>query len=171
MTQCPVGPNPFDVITVTVLPEAVVYESQVEIPIDSNRESENTVIPIVESNVESVKMQEVDLSPPIVETEKKTPTVWPYRFVFCGIGIAALSMLLPVPYKVHCESVIEPVLRRYVASPFEGTLDTTFAKAGDFVRQGDLLAKMDGREIDSQRSSLFTDWNQALKKQIGRAHV
>ncbi len=80
------------------------------------------------------------------------------------IALASLAMLLPVPYKIHCESVVEPVTRRYVAAPFEGTLDKTFAKAGDVVAEGDLLAKMDDQEIEWERASLVADKNQALKK-------
>ncbi len=47
---------------------------------------------------------------------------------------------------------------------FEGTLDRAFVKPGDSIRQGDLIARMDGREIRLKTASLEADLQQAIKK-------
>jgi multidrug efflux pump subunit AcrA (membrane-fusion protein) len=51
--------------------------------------------------------------------------------------LAALAV--PLPYKVKCDCQLEPVTRRFVAAPFEGTLQRASVKPGDVVREGDVL--------------------------------
>ncbi|MDF1858776.1 MAG: efflux RND transporter periplasmic adaptor subunit [Verrucomicrobiales bacterium] len=64
-------------------------------------------------------------------------------------GIVALitAMLFPVTYRVSAQCVIQPVLRRTIAAPFENRLYRTYAKPGDEVEAGQILAELDGREI------------------------
>ncbi len=80
--------------------------------------------------------------------------------------VAALSVIAIIPwtYLIRSECKLEPVVRRYVAAPFEGTLDRAFVKPGDSIRQGDLIARMDGREIRLKTASLEADLQQAIKK-------
>lgn len=83
-------------------------------------------------------------------------------------GVCALlllaAMAVPLPYKLHCDCRIEPVTRRFVAAPFEGTLEKALVKPGDLVDGGDLLARMDGREVRWKRAAVVADLNQATKK-------
>jgi len=84
-----------------------------------------------------------------------------------ALALAALllaAMAIPLPYKVGCDCQIEPVTRRFVAAPFEGTLEKSLVKPGDVVRQGDALARMDGREIRWERASVEADRNQAIRR-------
>jgi len=80
-----------------------------------------------------------------------------------GLSLLA-AMAVPLPYKIDCACQIEPVNRRFVAAPFEGTLEKSFVKPGDVVRRGDLLARMDGREIRWERASVVADRQQASKE-------
>ncbi len=79
--------------------------------------------------------------------------------VAVGIGLC-----LPLTYKISCPIMIEPIHRRYVAAPFEGTLERALVKPGEIVRKGDLIARMDDREIRWKRASMLADQNQAQKK-------
>ena len=86
------------------------------------------------------------------------------KLTLAAILLLLFSMAVPLPYKIGCECQIEPVTRRFVAAPFEGTLEKTFVKPGDIVSAGDLLARMDGREIRVKRASVLADQGQAVKK-------
>lgn len=80
------------------------------------------------------------------------------------ICLANLAMLIPTNHSLQCLCKIEPVTCRFMAAPFDGTLEKTFVKPGDLVRIGDLLARMDGREIRWKRAGILADQNQASKK-------
>jgi hypothetical protein len=79
----------------------------------------------------------------------------------CGI------LLIPVRYDVKCECVLQPVVRRYVASPFDGLLDRSFVRAGDVVVQDQLLARMDDREIQWELAGVRADLHRATKEREG----
>jgi multidrug resistance efflux pump len=67
------------------------------------------------------------------------------------------------------------VTRRLVAAPFEGCLEKALVKPGDVVATGDLLARMDPREIRWKLAALEADHGQAIKKrdaaQAGRNYA
>jgi len=89
---------------------------------------------------------------------------WKY-YIALGVVVAVLAaMFIPLPHKVRCDCQIEPVTRRFVAAPFEGSLEKAFAKPGDIVQEGDLLARLDGRELRWRRATLVADQNQAIKR-------
>ena len=90
--------------------------------------------------------------------------MWQARIALATIVVVAASMAIPLPYRLRCDCQIEPVTRRFIAAPFEGTLEKSLVRPGDIVREGDLLARMDGREIRWKRASVAADQNQAIKK-------
>ena len=73
-------------------------------------------------------------------------------------------MLMPVPYRVRCQCVIEPVARRFAVAPFGGTVDEGLVEAGDVVAAGTLLAKMDGRELTWELSAAQAKRGQVEKQ-------
>jgi RND family efflux transporter MFP subunit len=81
--------------------------------------------------------------------------------LLCVIG---LGLCVPTTFKVTCPSLVEPSHRRYVAAPFDGTLERALVKPGEVVRKGERIAKMDDREIHWKRASVLADQNQAQKK-------
>lgn len=95
-----------------------------------------------------------------------TQGTWTYKKILTAICIAAAlcALALPLPYKVACECQLEPEVRRFVAAPFAGTLETALVKPGDLVRAGEILARMDGREIRWERTSTYADQQQSIKK-------
>jgi biotin carboxyl carrier protein len=76
----------------------------------------------------------------------------------------AAVMCLPLRYKLNCDATVEPVTRRFVAAPFESTLEKTLVKPGDLVDQGATLALLDGRELRMELAGLEAELKQASKR-------
>ena len=81
-------------------------------------------------------------------------------------GLAGL-MWVPLPHRVACDCQLEPVLRRYVAAPFDGQLRESHVEAGDTVEVGELLAELDGRELRWEASSAKAELHRAQKERAG----
>jgi multidrug efflux pump subunit AcrA (membrane-fusion protein) len=90
-----------------------------------------------------------------------------------GAALAALLlacvalMWMPVPRRVACDCQLEPVTRRFVAAPFAAPLERTFVQPGDIVTQGQLLARLDGREIRWELAGVQADLFRAAKQRAG----
>jgi len=92
---------------------------------------------------------------------------WLGFFIVCSL-IAIL--LLPVPHHVHGKIEIQPLVKRYINSPFDGILAQASVRTGDLVTQGTALARLDDKEIAWELSGLAAQ-QQAYQKQkdINRA--
>ena len=73
-------------------------------------------------------------------------------------------MAIPVPYKVKCDSELQPVIRRFVAAPFDGTLEKSSVEPGDLVSRNQLLARLDDREINWELAGLEAEYSRASKE-------
>ncbi len=91
-------------------------------------------------------------------SDRKGKAVLALCALLCGI------MLLPMHYRVRCQCVVEPVSRRFAVAPFDGMVDEGLVEPGDIVSAGSLLAKMEGRELKWELSSLQAKRGQAEKK-------
>jgi len=78
----------------------------------------------------------------------------------CGV-IGA--MFIPVTYRVRCNCVTEPVMRRFAVAPFAGLIVSGKVEPGDNVQQGEVLAELDGRTIRWEISGVTAERNQALR--------
>jgi RND family efflux transporter MFP subunit len=56
------------------------------------------------------------------------------------------------------------VTRRIVSAPYDGILELTYAESGDIVSEGELLARMDAREIRWELSTATAEHSQAVKQ-------
>ncbi len=81
-------------------------------------------------------------------------------------AVMALSGLLcvPVPFRVSADCELQPAVRRFVAAPFEGTLEKSFVEPGETVEAGQLLARMDAREIQWELAGLDAEQSRTLKE-------
>jgi len=92
---------------------------------------------------------------------------WSGRAVLSAIGLLVALMFVPLPYKVKCDCELQPVVRRYVAAPFDATLEKSFVEPGDLVRQDQPLAQIDGREVRWELAGLAAEANRAAKERDG----
>jgi multidrug efflux pump subunit AcrA (membrane-fusion protein) len=83
------------------------------------------------------------------------------------IGAALLllvaAMFIPVPHRLVAPTVIEPESRRYVAAPFEAMLGESRVRPGDRVKEGDVLATLDGRVIELELAQLAAEREKAAR--------
>jgi multidrug efflux pump subunit AcrA (membrane-fusion protein) len=94
-----------------------------------------------------------------------------WRWLAASAVLAAIAMsFLPAANRIQCKCKVQPVVRRFVSAPFEGTLEKSLAEPGDVVCQGQTLARMDGREIRWETSALWADHNRAeVKRNVSMA--
>lgn len=78
--------------------------------------------------------------------------------------VATAAMAVPVPYSVTCDCELQPVTRRFVAAPFEGALERALVEVGDTVTEGQLLARMDGKEVRWEQAGNTADYERAAKE-------
>jgi multidrug resistance efflux pump len=88
---------------------------------------------------------------------------WLKATLIASVVLAAV-MCLPLRYKLKCDATVEPVTRRFVAAPFESTLEKTLVKPGDLVDEGATLALLDGRELRMELAGLEAELKQASKQ-------
>lgn len=86
------------------------------------------------------------------------------RVVLGAVLAATLLMCVPLPYKVKARCELRPLRHRYVAAPFDGPLDECFVEPGDLVQAGQVLARLDGREIRLSLAEVASNRNRAAKE-------
>lgn len=86
------------------------------------------------------------------------------KTILVGTAILIGAMCIPLPYRVACDCELQPVMRRFIAAPYEGILDSTLAQHGDVVEKDQILAKMDGRQLRIQLAGLTAQRDGAKKK-------
>jgi biotin carboxyl carrier protein len=80
--------------------------------------------------------------------------------------IAVLGALLawPFPYPIRTDCQITPSIKRVVTAPFDGQLRKTFVEPGDQVEEGDILGKLESRELLLKEAELTAGRDRALKQ-------
>lgn len=105
---------------------------------------------------------------PLLKRVKATigETVGPRKgkAVLAALALTIGIMLLPLHYRVRCQCVIEPVARQFAVAPFDGMVEEGLVEPGDIVSSGALLARMEGRELKWELSSVQAKRGQAQKK-------
>jgi hypothetical protein len=81
-----------------------------------------------------------------------------------AVGLLAMMLCVPFPYRVKCDCELQPVTRRYVAAPYDAKLDKAFVGPGDVVVADDVLAQVDGREMRWELDGVLVDYDRARKK-------
>ena len=75
----------------------------------------------------------------------------------------AILTLLPLPFRITADCAVQPSATRYVSARFDGMLKEALVRPGDRVRQGDVLVRLDGREIELQSNSVGAEKDKASK--------
>lgn len=79
-----------------------------------------------------------------------------------------LLLLVPVPYQLDCNAVLQPTFRKFIASPFEGILSESLVLAGDEVVAGQVLARLDGAPLRLELAGLEAE-HAAVRKRSNAA--
>jgi RND family efflux transporter MFP subunit len=95
--------------------------------------------------------------------------VGPGHFSLKIIGIIVLAGIIFFTFakgvhRVKAPTVLEGIVQRAVGAPFNGYIMEAPARPGDVVRQGDLLCRMDDREMKLERLKWFTQREQFFKQ-------
>ncbi|MDO1527462.1 HlyD family efflux transporter periplasmic adaptor subunit [Fulvimonas sp. R45] len=89
--------------------------------------------------------------------------LWKAGALLAAIAVALL-VWLPVPYRVSAKTVTEGAIQRVAAAPFEGYLAASFARAGDVVRKGQTLARLDDHDLRVEQARWSSERDQYRNK-------
>lgn len=81
-----------------------------------------------------------------------------------AVGALIALMFLPMSYRVRCNCIVEPDVRRFAVAPFEGTVLKGLVSAGERVEKGQVLAEMDGRSLRYELAEIMAEYNITLKQ-------
>jgi len=81
-----------------------------------------------------------------------------------GVLFAAIVSLLDAPYRVSAHTVVEGSAQLSIVSPFEGFIAEAFVRAGDTVRAGQAMARLDDRDLKLEATRWAAEREQLLRK-------
>ncbi|WP_132250995.1 efflux RND transporter periplasmic adaptor subunit, partial [Methylobacterium segetis] len=83
------------------------------------------------------------------------------KLALAGLGVLALALsLVEAEYRVTADARVEGLVRRSVVASYDGYLKAAQVRAGDTVRQGDLLASLEDRDLALERLRWVTERQQ-----------
>lgn len=80
------------------------------------------------------------------------------------MGIVVLCSLVTANYRVSAKTVIEGAVQRAVVAPFEGFIAESLVRAGDTVKKGQVLARLDDKDLQLERQRWTSEREQAQRK-------
>lgn len=80
------------------------------------------------------------------------------------IALAVFLAFAQGDYRVTANAVIEGEIQRVLATPFAGYITEAKARAGDVVRQGDVLAVLDDKDLKLERIKALGQREQLLRQ-------
>lgn len=89
-----------------------------------------------------------------------------------GLKVAMLVLLAMIAYvcvargtyRITAESNVEGSVQRVVAAPFQGFISEARARPGDTVKKGDLIARIDDRDLKLERLKTLAQHEQSSKQ-------
>lgn len=69
------------------------------------------------------------------------------------------------PYRVTAKAMVEGAVQRAVVAPFDGHIAESRVRAGETVVKGQVLARLDDRDLRLERARLVSEREQAFRKQ------
>lgn len=86
-----------------------------------------------------------------------------------GLGAAALLLVVlaavPLPYRVSAAAIVEGAQQRAAVAPFEGYVREAPARAGDMVKAGQLLARLEDKDLLLEKTRWESELDVALRKE------
>ncbi len=81
-----------------------------------------------------------------------------------AVLLLATASLLNIDYRVSARTVVEGATQLASAAPFDGFVAEAFARAGDTVKKGQPLARLDDRDLNLERSRWRAEREQLRRK-------
>ncbi|ALT77589.1 efflux RND transporter periplasmic adaptor subunit [Paucibacter sp. KCTC 42545] len=82
-----------------------------------------------------------------------------------GLAVAALFLATATgPFRVASHAALEGQVRRVVAAPFDGFVASSLVRAGDVVRQGQVMASLDDRDMRLEAEKWSSQQTQYAKQ-------
>jgi len=73
------------------------------------------------------------------------------------VALLLLASVMSIEQEVVADATVTPIERRLVTAPFSGFVSKIVASPGEHVEKGELLLKLDRRDLNLQRSQWQTD--------------
>jgi biotin carboxyl carrier protein len=89
--------------------------------------------------------------------------VWKAATALVVLTVAILA-LVQIDYRVSAKTIIEGETQRVAAVPFEGFIASAFARAGDTVAEGQVLAQLDDRDLKAELAKWTSERDQYERK-------
>lgn len=81
------------------------------------------------------------------------------------IGIAIFFSLATGTYRVAARTVVEGAVQRAAVAPFDGHISQSYVRAGDTVAAGEVLCRLDERDLKLERERLVSEREQSVRRQ------
>jgi hypothetical protein len=84
-----------------------------------------------------------------------------------GVALVALLLLavIPVPFRISSQALVEGSVQRAAVAPFEGYLREAPARAGDIVKAGQVLAMLDDKDLRLEKVRWESELEVSLRKE------
>jgi multidrug efflux pump subunit AcrA (membrane-fusion protein) len=87
------------------------------------------------------------------------------KLIVLTLGALALFFsLYTTTYRVSARAVLEGRIQRAAVAPFDGHIAESYVRAGDVVRAGQALCRLDDRDLKLEQTRLLSDLDQAEGK-------
>ena len=81
------------------------------------------------------------------------------------LAVIVFFSLASGTYRVPAKTVVEGAIQRAAVAPFDGHIAQSFVRAGDTVQAGQVLARLEDRELLLEQGRLGAEREQTLRKQ------
>lgn len=85
--------------------------------------------------------------------------------VLLSVLLLAFMALYPADYRVASRAVVEGAIQRVAVAPFEGYIREAPARAGDVVKQGQVLAVLEDKDLKLERVRWEAELEVAVRKE------
>lgn len=118
--------------------------------------------------------------PAKVDTQKSVPVAPVSRWLgLFGICLLFIMAFIPGDYRVAAPVSLEGKIQRVIVAPFDGYIANAFARAGETVKKGDVLAELDNRKLilkrhqyEAEKNEYTRQYRQALgARDQAQAHI
>lgn len=81
-----------------------------------------------------------------------------------AVGIVVFFSVVNGTYRVAAKTVVEGAVQRAAVAPFDGHIAQSFVRAGDTVQNGQVLCRLDDRDLKLEYTRLISEREQTQRK-------